>query len=66
MEGLGFIDVRVDTRIGSGDLWRVEIDQALNATEVAALLIGNNFINSRFITEAEPPILLKAAGTDGS
>lgn len=65
MESLGLIDVWVDTRINPGDLWRDEIDRALNATKVALLLISINFINSRFITEVELPTLLKAAETDG-
>lgn len=51
------IDLWDDRRIKPGDDWRAEIDAALEAAQVAVLLISPDFLNSRFVRETEVPRL---------
>ena len=55
----GLFDLWNDNRIGIGDAWKTEIEEALIRARVAILLITKNFLNSDFILEQEVPELLK-------
>ena len=52
------IDTWVDTKLRSGQLWREEIEKALNAAKAAILLISASFWASDFIAKYELPTLL--------
>jgi GTPase SAR1 family protein len=60
-----FIDLWSDKDLNPGDRWRDEIENALDRTKIAILLITQNFLDSAFITEVELPKLINASRTDG-
>src|SRR4051812_35651561 len=49
----GDIDLWDDSRIRAGDLWKGEIDRALDTLAVAVLLVSADFLASDFIHEHE-------------
>jgi len=60
-EQQGLVDVWSDKKIEVGMGWRKKIGEALEAAEVAILLISKYFLASKFIREVELPQLLLAA-----
>jgi hypothetical protein len=55
------IELWDDTKLIAGDRWKEEIQQALERSRAAILLISADFLASDFIVDNElPPILLKA------
>jgi CheY-like chemotaxis protein len=64
LEGFG-IDAWHDKKIAAGAYWRHAIEEAINHSTVAILLINIDFVNSTFIKEFELPKLLKAAEDRG-
>jgi len=54
-----------DSRLQAGDLWRVEIEQALARAKIALLLVSPDFLASNFIDDVELPPLFKAAEREG-
>ncbi len=65
LQGVGLIQVWSDDRIGAGDDWRQEIDQAIGQARVAILLISANFLTSDFILNQEVPALLRRHESEG-
>lgn len=61
----GKVEIWDDSKILAGDKWREKINLALSKAKVAILLISADFLNSKFITEVELPLLLKAAEHEG-
>ncbi len=53
------IDLWDDRRIQPGAQWQTEIDEALNAADVAVLLVSASFLASTFINESELPTILE-------
>lgn len=51
----------IDKNIPVGAKWRNEIEEALRQTRVAILLLSSDFLNSKFITETELPVICAAA-----
>ena len=56
-----FIDAWDDRRIGVGEKWKEEIEQAMDRASVAVLLISAHFLTSKFILREEVPRLLARA-----
>jgi hypothetical protein len=54
-----------DRRIGGGQEWFPEIEKALNAADIAILLISVDFLNSKFIRSEEIPRVLKRRKAEG-
>lgn len=54
-----------DTRIGAGDLWRQEIETAVDHCAAALLLVSVDSLTSKFILEDELPRLLHRRRTQG-
>jgi hypothetical protein len=48
-------------RIGGADIWREEIDNAIDRANIAILLVSQYFLNSDFIMHVELPRLVKRA-----
>jgi hypothetical protein len=59
------IDLWDDTRIGGGADWFQEIKEALNAAEIAILLVSADFLTSDFIKKEEIPRLLQRREQEG-
>jgi formylglycine-generating enzyme len=48
-------------RIGGADIWREEIDKAVDEADIAILLVSQSFLNSDFIMKVELPRLVNRA-----
>lgn len=65
-ERRGEISIFKDTeQINFGDEWRKKIDEALEKTDIAILMISVNFLASDFIFEHELRVLLRKHREDG-
>jgi len=54
-----------DRRIGAGEDWNEEIQEAMEKASVAILLVSAYFITSKFIRETEVPTFLKRRDEEG-
>ena len=61
----GLLDVWDDRRIGAGADWEAEIRVAMEAADVAILLISADFLTSRFVRDSEVPRLLERRAKEG-
>jgi len=59
LEFQDLLHIWVDTRINAGENWRNSIEEVLNESKVAILLVTANFLTSAFILTEEVPRLLK-------
>lgn len=48
----------IDKQIEPGNIWRIEIDEALADSSIAVLLVSEDFLSSKFIAGVELPELL--------
>ncbi|HEY4594694.1 MAG TPA: toll/interleukin-1 receptor domain-containing protein, partial [Thermoanaerobaculia bacterium] len=61
----GLLDVWDDRRIGAGADWEAEIRAAMDAADVAILLISADLLTSRFVRDSEVPRLLQRRVKEG-
>ncbi|MEZ4673174.1 MAG: toll/interleukin-1 receptor domain-containing protein [Caldilineaceae bacterium] len=54
-----------DSKIGVGEIWQEQIENALNQTSIALLLVTVNFLNSSFIRKVELPRFLLRREQEG-
>jgi hypothetical protein len=69
LEGLAHaseFEVWDDTRIAPGERWKDKINEAIDRTKVAILVLTADFLASKFIRDAELPPLLDAADAEGA
>jgi len=66
LERYGLIKLWADTKLKSGDKWKIEIENALKRARAAILLVSADFLASGFIVDNELPPLLKKAESDGT
>jgi hypothetical protein len=59
-------DLWDDTRIKSGDKWKIEIENALKDSGIAILIVSTDFLASDFIRSDELPTLLRNAKENGT
>ncbi|MCP4692846.1 MAG: toll/interleukin-1 receptor domain-containing protein, partial [Desulfobacterales bacterium] len=60
----GLLEIWDDRRIPPGEEWLPEIEEALDACDVAIFLISTGFLTSPFILDKEVPYLLKRGDKD--
>src|SRR5689334_16920595 len=61
IESEEIIDLWSDAKIASGTLWKKQIQEAIESSRAAILLVSAEFLASTFITRYELPRLLKQA-----
>lgn len=61
----GKVDVWDDTMIAPGTNWRAAIEESINSSKIAILLVSADFLASDFISAIELPALLQSAETRG-
>jgi len=61
----GHLDLWEDRRIGACEDWYQEILEAMNAANVAILMVSADFLNSNFINKEEVPHLLERRDKEG-
>ncbi len=61
----GVLAVWDDRRIGAGANWEDEIRAAMDAADVAILLISKDFLTSRFVRDSEVPNFLQRRAKEG-
>ena len=66
LEHEGIIDQWDDTRLAAGAIWQEKIQEALETSRVALLLVSADFLASSFIIEHELPTLLARAASGGT
>jgi hypothetical protein len=54
-----------DKEIKPGDQWEEEIEKSISAAKAAVLLVTQDFLTSKFISENELPLLLAGANERG-
>jgi TIR domain len=66
LEREGLIDLWDDTKLIPGSNWHEEIQQTIEASTVAVLLVSANFLASEFISTDELPQILTRAESGGT
>ena len=61
----GLLDLWDDRRIGAGEDWEKEIEEAMAKAKVAILLVSADFLTSKFIRGTEVPTFLKQRDEEG-
>ncbi len=65
LQKAGLLAIWEDRKIGAGDDWHQEIEDALNAANIAILMVSANFLTSDFILNEEVPHLLECRQKEG-
>jgi len=59
------LQIWYDRKTKPGEVWRQEIEQAMESARIGLLLVTDNFLDSDFINMEELPYLMKAAAGGG-
>ena len=65
LEEQRLLELWEDRRIEAGGEWADEIQEAMEASDVAVLLVSANYLTSRFILDVEVPRLLQRRDREG-
>lgn len=65
IESEGVIDLWSDTKIIPGAFWKQQIQEAIETSQAAIILVSPHLLASDFITEYELPRLLEQAASSG-
>ncbi|HUP41733.1 MAG TPA: tetratricopeptide repeat protein [Thermoanaerobaculia bacterium] len=65
LEEQRLLELWEDRRIAAGGEWADEIQEAMEASDVAVLLVSANYLTSRFILDVEIPRLLQRRDREG-
>lgn len=65
LQNQGLLTLWDDRRMDAGDAWRNEIETAIEASNVAVLLVSASFLSSRFVLDVEVPRLLRRRDQEG-
>lgn len=55
-----------DTMLEAGDVWKKEIQQAIDRASIAINIVSRYYMASKFINEIELPAILKKAKSEGA
>ena len=64
LKNQGFLEMWEDRQIKGGDDWLKEIEQAINKSQIAIIMISANFLTSEFILGKEVPELFRRKKKD--
>jgi hypothetical protein len=66
IEHEGVLEIWSDTKIELGEIWKEQIQEAIDSSQAAIILVSAHLLASKFIVEYELPRLLEQAASGGT